>query len=171
MQLDTPIPAKYTEVLGNIVDYYGINLFDFDYDLPADTGYTKDQIQQAFINRFYFREIGQETVDMFKVYLRQTWGELIPYYSKIFAANALADPTDLSNDEYDSGGMVVYNDAPKGVIEFDKVHATNYTKHDNKTKGRRGRTKAELSRSYRDVAYNPLSDFLDDLNDLFMQIY
>ncbi len=171
MQLDTLIPAKYTEVLGNIVDYYDINIFDFDYDLPENAAITKDKLQQAFIDRYYLREIGQETITMFLHYMRTRWLEIIPFYARIFAANAQSDPADLSNDEYSNKGGNVYNDAPKGVVEFDSNHATNYTKHEYTTKGRRGRTKAEAARAYRDVAYNPLQDFLDDLDDLFMQIY
>ena len=108
---------------------------------------------------------------MFLHYMRTRWLEIIPFYARIFAANAQSDPADLSNDEYSNKGGNVYNDAPKGVVEFDSNHATNYTKHEYTTKGRRGRTKAEAARAYRDVAYNPLQDFLDDLDDLFMQIY
>lgn len=171
MQLDTLIPAKYTEVLGNIIDYYNINIFDFEYDLDAAAGYTKEQLQQAFIDRFYLREIGQETTQMFMHYLRTRWLELIPFYGRIFAANAQSDPADLSNEDYENNGGNIYNDAPKGVVDFDGNHATNYTKYNNKTKGRRGRTKAEAARAYRDVAYNPLQDFLDDLDELFMQIF
>lgn len=171
MTLDTLIPAKFTEVLGNIVDYYKINLFDFDYTLPEGAGITPAELQQAFIDRFYFREIGQETITMFRHYLKARWVELIAVYGRIFVSNELSDPSDLTNDEYDNNGLSVFNDAPKGIVEFDKNHATSYTTSESHTKGRRGRTKAELARAYRDLAFNPLQDFLDDLDELFMQIY
>lgn len=171
MQLDTPIPAKYTEVLGNIVDYHKIDLFDFSYNWELKTGITKEDLQQAFIDRYYFREIGQETIQAFKHYLKTRWCELVPLYSRIFIANTKSDPTDLNNDEYNNNGTTIFNDAPKGVVDFDGKHATNYTTSSGQTTGRRGRTKAEIARSYRDVAFNPLEDFLNDLDELFMQIY
>lgn len=171
MQLDTPIPAKYTEVLGNIVDYYKIQLFDFEYEWPDDAGVTKERLQQAFIDRFYFREIGQETIQAFMHYMRTRWLELVPFYAGIFRAQAKSDPTDLNNDEYENDSMTVFNDAPKGVVEFDKNHATNYATGKGKSTGRRGRTKAEIARSVRDVAFNPLEDFLDDLDELFMGLF
>lgn len=169
------IPSNYTEVLGNIVDM-GINIFDFVYDIWTPTGeseeLTKQAIQQKFIDMYYFREIGQETITMFKHYLKQRWQLLIPEYNKLFEAeyNTTLDKA-LTNDSFESNNFSVYNDTPKGVVDFDNKHATSFTKNITNNKGLHGQSLAEATRNYMQLVTNVTNQFLMEFNDLFFQLY
>lgn len=73
--------ARYTVELRTIVDS-GFNIFDFPYSFYDDT--KKAEFQQRFIDHFYFREIGAETVGRFKHYLADTFHLKLPYYNELF---------------------------------------------------------------------------------------
>lgn len=73
--------AKYTTELRDIVKS-GLNIFDFPYVFYDET--KKADFEQKFINHFYFREIGQETVGRFKHYLKCKCDETLPYYNMLF---------------------------------------------------------------------------------------
>lgn len=175
--LSTPIPANYTEVLGNIVDYYGINLFDFDYTLytPADTTDPKQykaDFEREFIDYFYFREIGQETIDLFKHYLRVRWQTIIGRYNLLFEASSSQNANDaFTNDNFNNAGISIFNDTPKGEINFDDKHATNFTRAKNTNTGLRGITRAEALRRYRNELISAREDFFDEFSDLFFALY
>lgn len=75
--------AKYTVELRKIVES-GINIFNFPY--PFYDEEKRQEFEQKFIRHFYFREIGAETVDRFRFYLRDKMDVVFPYYNKLFEA-------------------------------------------------------------------------------------
>ena len=69
-------------------------LFDFEYPLFDPTH--KAELERKIIEHFYVREIGAETVGLFKLYLRRTLREIMPpinqlYYSAALEYNPLTD--------------------------------------------------------------------------------
>lgn len=171
------IPAKYTEVLANVVNYWGVDLFDFNYNLFGNDGtpvkgMSKEELQQLFINHFYFREIGEETIERFKVHLRLRWLEILPRYNILFAAYYELNPQDaFINDNFTTEGKSVYNDTPKNEIEFDNSHASAITSVNNKNSGLRGKSKLRAVTDAADELRNPYVDFVEEFNDLFFGIY
>lgn len=75
-----------TLTLGEIIENE-VNIFDFDYPFYSET-YRKT-FEQHFIDHFYFDEIGQETVSRFKQRLKVKFNLIMPYWNKIFLADAL----------------------------------------------------------------------------------
>lgn len=75
-----------TLTLGEIIEN-DVNIFDFDYPFYSET-YRKT-FEQHFIDHFYFDEIGQETVGRFKQRLKIKFNLIMPYWNKIFLADAL----------------------------------------------------------------------------------
>lgn len=73
--------AKYTVELGDVIKS-GSKIFDFDYKFYNET--MKPDFEKKFINHFYFREIGSETVGRFKHYLKCKFDETLPYYNMLF---------------------------------------------------------------------------------------
>lgn len=77
---------KITVTLGEIIEN-NVNIFDFEY--PFYNEEYRKTFEQHFIDHFYFDEIGQETVARFKHRLRIKFNLIMPYWNKIFLADAL----------------------------------------------------------------------------------
>lgn len=73
--------ARYTVELREI-HKSGLKIFNFDYDFYDPS--KKSEFEQKFINHFYFREIGVETVGRFQHYLKCKCDEVLPYYNLLF---------------------------------------------------------------------------------------
>lgn len=78
--------AQYTLELRQIVKckdiFNSINyeLYNNDY---------KPIFEEKFIKKFYYREIGTETVTKFLVYLESTLDEIMPYYTQLYKTTTL----------------------------------------------------------------------------------
>ena len=77
--------AEYTMELREIVSK--VNIFDFDYPIWKED-YRKE-FETKFINHFYFREIGVETVARFKHNLKERLNLIMPYYNKMYYSQSL----------------------------------------------------------------------------------
>ena len=79
--------SKYTAQLRTIVDN-NINIFDFDYTRTPESIaiISNEQLQNDFIDRYYFREIGFETVERFKHYLKVKWKEELGEFDALLVA-------------------------------------------------------------------------------------
>lgn len=73
--------AKYTVELGDVAKS-GLKIFNFTYEFYDNT--KKADFEQKFINHFYFREIGVETVGRFQHYLKCKCDEVLPFYNMLF---------------------------------------------------------------------------------------
>lgn len=78
--------AKYTIELGELKES-GVKIFNFDYEFYDET--KKPDFEEMFVNHFYFREIGQETVLRFQHYLKCMCKERLPYYNALLKLNLL----------------------------------------------------------------------------------
>lgn len=65
-------------ILDNSVD----DIFNFDYPIFDET-YRKP-LNKKILRHFYTREIGEETVGLWKLRLQQTLNEIMPYYNKLY---------------------------------------------------------------------------------------
>lgn len=80
--------------VNTVIDKALPKLFDFDFPI-FDEIYRK-QLERKIVRHFYLREIGFETVGVFKFYLENKLNEIMPYYNKIYSAYLL-DIDPLSN--------------------------------------------------------------------------
>lgn len=86
-----------TVELGKIVDS-GVNVWDFDYPVPADTvhyngktakvPFDKKAFEQKILDHYRFRQIGQETVGRWLHYFRTRIREIMPYYVQLYEFEA-----------------------------------------------------------------------------------
>lgn len=80
-------------------------IFDFDY--PIFDGNYKSVLETKILKHFYTREIGAETVGLWKLWLNTRMNEIMPYYNKLYESellefNPLYD-TDLTKDYIKEG--------------------------------------------------------------------
>ena len=75
--------AKYRTQIRSIVES-GYPLFDFDY--PIFDEMYRPVLEKKIIDRYYFREIGLETVAQFKHFLRTRLNEIMPFYNRQYLA-------------------------------------------------------------------------------------
>lgn len=80
--------------VNTVIDNALPKLFDFSFPI-FDENYRK-QLEHKIVRHFYLREIGFETVGVFKFYLENKLNEIMPYYNKIYNAYLL-DIDPLSN--------------------------------------------------------------------------
>ena len=73
--------AQVTIELRNLLKINNFEVFDFDYPIISQAW--KTSFEDKFINRFYFNEIGLETPDRWKHYLKSLLNERMPYYIKL----------------------------------------------------------------------------------------
>lgn len=108
--------------------------------------WTKDKLAEKIVNHYFMREIGQETIGLFKHYAKVTMDELmeeylpliysasIEYdplinvnYSEQFYRTASIDSTGSSN----SSGLGVLSDTPQGQISKEAILAGSYASSTN----------------------------------------
>ena len=101
--------AQYTLELRKIVSskdiFKSINYELYNNDL-------KPIFEDKFIKRFYFREIGVETVGRFLINLEQTLNEIMPYYKQLYDTTLLKYDV-LNNTE-------VIEEVTREIIKADK---------------------------------------------------
>ena len=76
--------ATYTVELRKMMSEYGITIFDFDYPFYTSDKQVKKEFEELFINRYYFHEIGAETVDRWKQMLKARLMLKMPYYTQLY---------------------------------------------------------------------------------------
>ena len=86
--------ATFTIALKNVLEITGATpennygpigldvypVFDADY---------RDELNQKIVDHFWNREIGMETIDMFKFALKRKMNEVMPYYNKLYESERL----------------------------------------------------------------------------------
>lgn len=75
--------ANYTIELKDIVAC-GHNIFNFPYQFYDEK--KRKEFEDKFIRHFYFREIGCDSIDRFRIYLRDKMDTVFPYYNELFKA-------------------------------------------------------------------------------------
>lgn len=99
--------------IGDVISKARSKVFDFDYPL-FDEAY-RSVLETKILKHFYLREIGTETVALWKHFLDMRLNEIMPYYNKLYESeliefNPLYD-VDLTKDyNKDSKGTGTVND-------------------------------------------------------------
>ena len=164
--------SKYTSELYKFIDIYDI--FDFQYPRTNEskTIISNEDLQAGFINRYYFREIGFETVERFKHKLKTQWLESIGNFDKLLVAfNESINPkTNVSSNAQNTS---VFNDTPKNALDFgtEASHASNITHNTQTNVGLAGLTEIEALELYHDKLKDIISEFYNSFDNLFMQIF
>lgn len=78
--------SKYTTQLRYIVES-GFNLGLQDYPIYDETH--RKELNDKIIQHYYVREIGFETVGLFKLMLNRTMNEIMPYYNQLYESVAI----------------------------------------------------------------------------------
>ena len=164
--------SKYTSELYKFIDIYDI--FDFQYPRTNESKaiISNEDLQAGFINRYYFREIGFETVERFKHKLKTQWLESIGNFDKLLVAfNESINPkTNVSSNAQNTS---VFNDTPKNALDFgtETSHASNITHNTQTNVGLAGLTEIEALELYHDKLKDIISEFYNSFDNLFMQIF
>ena len=76
--------ANFTMEIREMMSQPLINgVFTFDYEFYSDNIQDKETFEKLFISHFYFREIGFETPERFKVKLQSKLNLIMPYYRQL----------------------------------------------------------------------------------------
>lgn len=85
----------------DIIELARPKLFDFPYEI-FDEEY-KPILEHKIIRHFYTREIGQETVGLFKLNLSIVMNDIMPYYNQLYKS-ALIDIDPITDVSYERSG-------------------------------------------------------------------
>lgn len=72
--------AEYTIELRHVLEC-GHKIFDFPYDIYNEE--KRAELEKAFIQHFYFREICATSIDRFRLYLQDKFTTVFPYYNEL----------------------------------------------------------------------------------------
>lgn len=154
--------SRYTAELRTLIDN-DIDIFDFEYTrTPASKAIISDEaLEQGFIDHFYFNEVGFETVERFKHFLKVKWLENLQEFDSL-----LVEYNKPINVKSNSKTVSVFNDTPKSKLP-NKDFATSLTEFE----GYNGLTEIEMLDRYHELIRDIQVDFYEKFNDLFMQIF
>ena len=85
----------------DIIESSRAKIFDFPYEI-FDEEY-KPVLEHKILRHFYTREIGQETVGLFKLQLSQKMNDIMPYYNQLYKS-ALIEIDPLTDVNYERSG-------------------------------------------------------------------
>ena len=164
--------SEYTSELYKFIDIYDI--FDFQYPRSDESKaiISNEDLQAGFINRYYFREIGFETVERFKHKLKTQWLESIGNFHKLLVAynESINTKANMSSNAQNTS---IFNDTPKNALDFgtESSHASNITHNTQTNVGLAGLTEIEALELYHDKLKDIVSEYYDTFDNLFMQIF
>ena len=177
--------CEYYASLSRSADYTSVNeiisksrdkIFSFDYPI-FDEKY-REILETKILKRYYTREIGEETVGLWKLRLDTRLNEIMPYYNKMYDAELIKiNPlytTDLKrtkniegntdkNNRVDSEGKTT-NDKTENTVGSDKKTGTEGTTGSNDGTSYTENTKDNSSSStdiYSDTPQGTLSNMAD----------
>lgn len=165
--------SKYTAELRTIIDN-NFDIFDFTYQRSSESQaiVSDKDLQQGFIDRYYFREVGFETLERFKHKLKTQWRESIEDFDKLLIAysQSINPKVNMSSNTQNTS---VFNDTPKNALDFgtEATHASSITHNTQNNTGLAGLTEIEALELYHDKIKDIVSEFYDSFDNLFMQIF
>lgn len=162
--------------------------------------WTKDKLASLIVQHYWMREIGLETVELFKHQAKVAMAEIMEEKAPlIYSASLQYDPlvnvdftetyTENTSQDGNADGLNVNSDTPQGQISKTRILAGDYatstgasegTSHSEgtqtytrKQKGNSGAltTAQALVRDYRKTIIMINRDIIKDLSPLFMNIY
>lgn len=128
---ETLWPYAYTAVgLGKLEVFNGDEKFDPDHSIVSNSEYLCNMI----IRRFFYREIGFETVGMWRLHMEAKCQEIMPYYNDLlkmvasvsnpldeidmrFTSDSTSDGTSDTTSTTSSDSDSIFNNTPMSQIE------------------------------------------------------
>lgn len=165
--------SKYTAELRTIIDN-DFDIFDFEYSRSSESQaiISDEDLENGFIDHFYYREVGFETLERFKKHLKTQWLESIENFDKLLIAynESINIKSNMGNN---SQNVSVFNDTPKNALDFDEesTHATSITNNKQTNTGYAGVSEIELLDTYHNKLRDIITEFYDSFDNLFMQIF
>ena len=165
--------SKYTAELRTIIDN-NFDIFDFEYtrDPKSIAILSNEDLQKGFIDHYYFREVGFETLERFKHKLKTQWLESLGELDKLLVAyNESINPkVNMSSNTQNTS---IFNDTPKNALDFgtESSHASNITHNTQTNTGLAGLTEIEALELYHDKIKDIQTEFYNSFDNLFMQIF
>jgi len=163
--------SNYTAELRTIIDQE-FDIFDFEYTRSdaSKVIISDENLELGFINRYYFRELGFETLERFKQRLKTQWLEsignfdllLVAYNESINIKKNITMSTETLN---------IFNDTPDSEYSGTSNMATNETNNTQSQTGLSGITEIEALELYHNKLKDIQSEFYDSFDNLFMQIF
>lgn len=116
-------------------------------DYPIFQEAYRSTLNDKIIRRYWMREIGGETVALFRMFLRRTMHEIMPYYNQMYESLGLADQIQplvdhkrtiaedaagrasnqaSTNATSASTGQDLFNDTPMSALNIDNVKSGKY---------------------------------------------
>ena len=162
--------------------------------------WTKDKLASLIVQHYWMREIGLETVELFKHQAKVAMAEIMEEKAPlIYSASLQYDPlvnvdftetyTENTSQDGNADGLNVNSDTPQGQISKTRILAGDYATstgasegtsqsegtqtYTRKQKGNSGAltTAQALVRDYRKTIIMINRDIIKDLSPLFMNIY
>ena len=147
--------------------------------------WTKDKLAKKIVDHYYFKDIGMETIGMFKHYAKIQMQEIME--SKlplIYSAAIEYDPLvnvdytesftrNIEQDSSSSGsGIVISSDTPQTNINKTSILNGSYASNE-RVKGNSGvsATAQRMVAQYRDNIRAIDYEIINELNDLFMGLF
>ena len=181
--------SRYTAELRTIIDN-NFDIFDFTYNrLNESKAIISDSdLQKGFIDHYYFREVGFETLERFKHKLKAQWLESIEVFDKLLIAynekidvlsNNGSSSTTTSSNTGSSTNKSIINDTPTSHLGTDD-YATSITDNTGSTtdsgtitQTSSGKTMSdiELLEMYHNKIKDIITEFYNSFDNLFMQIF
>lgn len=163
--------SKYTAELRTIINN-GFNIFDFEYTRKPESIaiLTNEKLQEGFINHFYFREVGFETLERFKHYLKTKWLEELGEFDALLVAYN-KELNILSNNKTNTSQRQIFNDEPLNNIDVSETNATSITDTKQEQTSYAGITEIELLDIYHNNIRDIQTEFYKKFENLFMQIF
>ena len=160
--------TQYTLTLKEIIDN-GYNIFDFDYTLYD--GGDKTALENEIKDFYYLREMGAETVDRFLFYFRVTFLKNLKMYNVKMEAYTTTNIEILNNMRTHASNKNIFNDTPDNKLTELVDYATNITENEASADGKINAADIELLNKFVDGYKNLTGEFINSLNDCFMQIF
>lgn len=102
-------------------------IFDFEYPI-FDNNY-KSVLETKILKHFYTREIGAETVGLWKLWLETRLNEIMPYYNKLYKSELIE-----FNPMYDVDLTTDHVKKTKGSENYTEENRTESDVHDSTTR-------------------------------------
>ena len=165
--------SKYTAELRTIIAN-NFDIFDFEYTRSSESQaiVSDEKLEQGFIDHYYFREVGFETLERFKHKLKTQWLESIENFDKLLVAysQSINPKVNMSSNTQNTS---IFNDTPKNALDFgtESSHASNITHNTQTNVGLAGLTEIEALELYHDKIKDIQTEFYNSFDNLFMQIF
>lgn len=162
--------SEYTAELRTVIEQ-NYDIFDFEYTRTAASQaiISDDNLEEGFKNRYYFRELGFETLERFKQRLKTQWLESIGNFDLLLVA--YNDSVNIKkNVNLSTENDIVFNDTPDSVYSGTENMSTNTTENTQTQNGLSGITEIEALELYHNKIKDIQSEFYDSFDNLFMQI-